>query len=291
VANGAAANLACTAAPAQPYRDPVFSGHIVQLTACGGTSTRAYVVIASPASQTMTAMVLVQVTDPDDSDLQTVLSTFNVDPAAPVIGTATTVVPTTTTPAATTPATAPVTTAPVSGPTTTVAAVFSPSISAPADTVAVVDDSGFLRVGVPPAWAQRDTATGAAADGTPSPHIAASTDLAGFLASPNAYATPGVLYQAAPFTTDTQALVSAVAAGHQCIPGIVQQYRDSVFTTGTIQEMTGCGGTATRVFVVAANPTDSSFTALLTIVVTDDVTTLNTVLATFNYNAANSPFN
>jgi len=73
----AAGGLACTAGTAEAYQDPVFSGHILELTACGGTATRIYLVAANPADQSMTASLLVQITEPDDSDLQTILSSFN----------------------------------------------------------------------------------------------------------------------------------------------------------------------------------------------------------------------
>ena len=73
----AAGGLPCTAGTVQAYEDPVFTGHILELTACGGTGTRIYLIEASPADQSITASLLVQVTDPDDSDLQTILSSFD----------------------------------------------------------------------------------------------------------------------------------------------------------------------------------------------------------------------
>ena len=76
-ATAAAGGLPCTAGTVQAYEDPVFTGHILELTACGGTATRIYLIEASPADQSMTASLLVQVTDPDDSDLQTILSSFD----------------------------------------------------------------------------------------------------------------------------------------------------------------------------------------------------------------------
>jgi len=72
-----AAALPCTAGTVQAYEDPVFTGHILELSACGGTATRIYLIEASPADQSMTASLLVQVTDTDDSDLQTILSSFD----------------------------------------------------------------------------------------------------------------------------------------------------------------------------------------------------------------------
>ncbi len=77
----AAGALPCTAGTVQAYEDPVFTGHILELTACGGTATRIYLIEANPTDQSMTASLLVQVTDPDDSDLQTILSSFDSAPA------------------------------------------------------------------------------------------------------------------------------------------------------------------------------------------------------------------
>jgi hypothetical protein len=69
----------CTPGIVQQYQDPVFSGVIQEFTACGGTQTRRFVVVASPADQRFTALVTVQVTD-DPSVLGTVLATFDYDP-------------------------------------------------------------------------------------------------------------------------------------------------------------------------------------------------------------------
>lgn len=84
--SAAASTLPCTPGSVRAYTDPVFTGHILQLSDCGGTATRIYLVAASPSDQSMTASLLVQVTDADDSDLETVLSSFNVDPSAPEPG-------------------------------------------------------------------------------------------------------------------------------------------------------------------------------------------------------------
>jgi hypothetical protein len=299
----AASVLPCTQGTVQPYEDPVFTGHIVQLTDCGGTTTRVYVVAANPAEATLTASLLIQVTDFDDSDLQTILSSFDIareDSPGTVPATTTVATPTT---AATAPTTAPV--APITAavpPTTAVAVpttvsapttvpgtpgVYSPPASIPGDTLEVVDDTGLIRVGVPPAWVDRRTTSFTNANGGLVPQIVASASVAAFIPGDSAVPDPnggsGVVFSAVPYAADPAATLGAFAQLHSdCAPGIVQQYQDPVFT-GVIQEFTACGGTQTRRFVVVASPADQRFTALVTVQVTDDPSILGTVLATFDY--------
>ena len=299
----AASVLPCTQGTVQPYEDPVFSGHIVQLTDCGGTTTRVYLVAANPADATLTASLLIQVTDFDDSDLQTILSSFDIareDSPGTVPATTTAATPAT---AATAPTTAPV--APITAavpPTTAVAVpttvgapttvpgtpgVYSPPASIPGDTLEVIDDTGLIRIGVPPAWVDRRTTSFTNANGGLVPQIVASASVAAFIPGDSAVPDPnggsGVIFSAVPYAADPAATLRAFAQLHtDCAPGIVQQYQDPVFT-GVIQEFTACGGTQTRRFVVVASPADQRFTALVTVQVTDDPSILGTVLATFDY--------
>jgi hypothetical protein len=295
----AAATLPCTQGTVQPYEDPVFTGHIVQLTDCGGTTTRVYLVEANPADATLTASLLIQVTDFDDSDLQTILSSFDIagenTPGAGPTPTTAAVTPTT---AAATPTTAvAIPTTAVAAPTTVAAApttvagtpggVFSPPASIPGDTLEVVDDTGFIRVGVPPVWVDRRTTSFTNANGGLVPQIVASASVAAFIPGDSAVPDPnggsGVIFSATPYSADPTAMLEAFALLHSdCVPGLVQQYQDPVFT-GVIQEFTACGGTQTRRFVVVASPADQRFTALVTVQVTDDPSVLGTVLATFDY--------
>ena len=150
----------------------------------------------------------------------------------------------------------------------------------------MIDDTGFLIVGVPPAWIGRSTAPIAGADGVTYPYIAAAADLGAFLQStdgtPNPNGGSGVVYTGVPFAVDTAALLAGLAAQHPCTAGPVQQYADAVFT-GHIQELTACAGSQTRRYLVVGNPADSRFTAVVLVQVTDDPSVLNTVLATFDY--------
>jgi hypothetical protein len=70
---------ACVAAPLQTYDDGVFVGHIQSFDACGGTSTRNVVVVASPAGGAFTALLDIQMTgQPDDATtLNGLLLSFN----------------------------------------------------------------------------------------------------------------------------------------------------------------------------------------------------------------------
>lgn len=66
----------------EPYSDGVFTGLLQRYSACGGTQTRIVTVAASPADATFTAYLLIQITDTDDSDLNTILGSFVYNPAA-----------------------------------------------------------------------------------------------------------------------------------------------------------------------------------------------------------------
>lgn len=78
---GVAPSFPCTAASPQAYADPVFTGHIIELSACEGTATRIFLVAVNPADSAMTAVLVIQVPDADETAFQTVLSSFNVAPA------------------------------------------------------------------------------------------------------------------------------------------------------------------------------------------------------------------
>jgi hypothetical protein len=65
-----------------------------------------------------------------------------------------------------------------------------------------------------------------------------------------------------------------------CIAEPVQTFTDATFI-GHIQAFNGCGGTASRIVQVAADPSDNSFTAVVLVQLTglpDDAATLNGVL-------------
>ena len=132
---------------------------------------------------------------------------------------------------------------------------FTPSNSIAEGAVQITDDTRTITVAVPPDWAE--SATGSSLEGLP--QILAGTQLAGFApggVTGQAFATPGVRFVARPFTPDTSGAVIAAAGALPCTPGTVQEYQDPVFT-GHILQLTDCGGTATRVYLVEANPADA----------------------------------
>ena len=74
----------CASDDVVPYADGVFSGSHVQWTECGATGQGAlHLIVASPADQTFTAVVSIQLTGPQDQQaLDVVLETFNVTASA-----------------------------------------------------------------------------------------------------------------------------------------------------------------------------------------------------------------
>ena len=83
---------------------------------------------------------------------------------------------------------------------------------------------------------------------------------------------------------DTAAELESSVYHDQCTADPVQTYADGAFT-GHLQSFNNCGGTTSRIVQIAANPADSSFTAILLIQLTgqaDDAATLDGLLSSFN---------
>ena len=164
--------------------------------------------------------------------------------------------------------------------------VFSPPVEVPAGTESVIDDTGFLIVGVPPAWSGRSTAPIAGADGVAYPYIAAAADLEHVPPVGRRDAEPERWLRRGLHRRPVRCRHGGAAGWARCPApvhrGPVQQYADAVFT-GHIQELTACAGSQTRRYLVVGNPADSRFTAVVLVQVTDDPSVLNTVLATFDY--------
>lgn len=106
-------------------------------------------------------------------------------------------------------------------------------VNFPDDTIGITDDTGLLRIGVPPSWTDRLTTPRTATDATTMPFVAASTDLDAFLHDPAAgtdpFTAPGVIYTGVPYTADTAGLFAQLTDGQACAPGVVQQYAGAVF--------------------------------------------------------------
>lgn len=275
ILDGVVAGADCSQAQESTYDDGLFVGVMGDWTGCGGSSSL-HVVAANIDGETDATYVLhVQLTGADGADvLDGIVRTFTVgtpesptpEPpgsAAPVPG------------GATTPAgpTAP------SGPSTPVA---DPS----AETI--TDDTGTLQIAVPASWTARTTHPREPAGGAPLiPEITATTDSALFEpapGTPDTYSVPGVVYLARPFTADTVGLLDELATGVDCRDQGTEPYDDGVFV-GHIRLLTDCGGTATRVHLVAASPADRSLTVALWIQLTADTddSVLTTLLNSFQY--------
>jgi hypothetical protein len=149
----------------------------------------------------------------------------------------------------------------------------------PADFVPLVDDTGTITIEVPGSWTDVDTAPSGSL-----PFIEASTDRAAYNDS---FEVPGVTYVAAPFAADTEAAARQFGLESGCAAEVVEPYDDGVFI-GSELIYTECGPAGTAEFhVIAANPENQAFTALLRIQVTgpDELPILAGILATFNVTA------
>ena len=91
-------------------------------------------------------------------------------------------------------------------------------------------------------------------------------------------------YVGLPYSADVEAVMDDRGELRGCTPQGAQPYSDGVFT-GLIQELTSCGGTATRIVSIVANPADNSITVLLVLQLTgaaDDAAIYDGVLSSFN---------
>ena len=261
----------CAHEEVQPYDDGVFVGSHLIDSECGSFGTAEYhVIVANPANQAFTAVVVVQITGPHELPiLERILDSFNVAAGAG---------PTTSTPSTSSTVAAPTT-------TTDAAGVFPPPTGeVPAGWTDLIDDTATIRISVPSTWTA--TRLVSPSDATV-PWISATTDEALFLppeGTPDTFGVPGVLYQASPFDPDTAARLEASSFHDVCTAGPLQTYDDTVFV-GHIQTFTACNGTASSIVRVSANPADQAFTADLLIQLTgqpDDAETLNGLLLSFN---------
>jgi hypothetical protein len=141
----------------------------------------------------------------------------------------------------------------------------------------LIDDTGLIAAAVPNAWTQVATAPVPNEDGTPRAYIAAAPDLVSFLGT---FEDPGMQYTAFPFAPDPLVLLEQYGLRSGCESLEVRTYEDPVFT-GAIQIGTGCGSQAMTWRMVAANPENEAFTAVVQIQTTDEEEADN-ILLTFN---------
>ena len=244
----------------QPYDDGAFAGLQGIWTACGTSGTpQWHQVVASPASQSFTLILQVQITGPAElAVLDNILRSFNFTPqggAASGPMAPPTLEPTTST---TSDATTTTTT------TTTVAPLPSLSGTVPFDSRPLIDDVGALRVSVPSAWTETDTSP-RDDDGTVQPWIAASTDLEAFLPDDgvaDTFSVPGVVVTALGHTTDLTAPLRRFSYADECTAAAEQPIRVGELT-GLAQVFSDCGGTGTRITNLALNPPDRSYTVFV----------------------------
>jgi hypothetical protein len=271
----------CAANTVVPYSDGVFTGSWGQWTQCGATGQAEWhLIVASPADQEFTALVITQLTGPQDQQaFDIVRETFNVTPQATwpasapgstvpaTSGPVTTTVPvplpptTSATPATSAPhTTSPVTTVPLTTTATSVALSTVPaSTVAPPAGVRLVDETNLLTVTVPGDWLDQNLSNSRHDDGSERATITASPSIDDYFST---WDVPGVHLVAVPAATDPAALLTFFGFPNACTDGGVTPYDDGRLV-GQQQTWLDCGGTSTRVVNVAARPIDNSFTLFI----------------------------
>jgi serine protease Do len=144
----------------------------------------------------------------------------------------------------------------------------------------IVDDTGYLKVDVPTAWASLDTTPIVLDDGTQLGQITASTDIAAFN---DGWTVPGLFYSAIP-GVDFQEALRTFAPDQDCTDAGITDYQDAAFL-GQYQVWTSCGGTDTIYVVLAAVAIDGTevVSILAAQIVTEaDLDALDQAFATFN---------
>jgi serine protease Do len=152
-----------------------------------------------------------------------------------------------------------------------------------AEFVQVEDDSGTVAVEVPAAWSQVDGTPRELDDGTTFPSVVAAPDLASFY---ELWTAPGVEVMAvAPeTTTDVAGILDDLGAGAaaECTDAGREEYGDQLYT-GLIQFYADCGGGEAAVVLIAAQPPDVEFTAVVIVQLATqaDAAVLDRVVQTF----------
>jgi CHAT domain len=163
----------------------------------------------------------------------------------------------------------------------------------------IVDDTGTLTVDAPSEWADInktpltiDEATEAGyefvlGDNDEAPRIQASPSIADYTTS---YSTPGLVFLALPPQSSLEETLAAFAPVEgECTDAGIKAYDDGAYS-GSYQTFKNCGGTSTVYVIVAAVPSDGSFTAVVAIAAVSDadLVALDQVLATFDVTSAAS---
>jgi hypothetical protein len=177
---------------------------------------------------------------------------------------------------------------PLSGvPATRPPAAFpAPSGEVPSDWTELIDETGTFGISVPSAWAATDVSPAADDKGLPQPMISATTDEALFLppaGTADAYSVPGLIYYAVPMQPITPERLEASAFAEECTAGPIESYDDGAYV-GYVRSFDACGGTASRIVELVANPRLGSVTVVLLVQLTgrpDDAATLDGLLSGF----------
>ena len=230
----------CAGEEVVPYDDGAFFGEWRKLTECGPSGeAELHVVVASPASEDVTVVVIVQLVGPQDQPvLDAVLQSFNFTPTATWPATSTTALGTSTS----------------SSTTTTTAAV--PASSAPAEMTYVENNSGVLSVQVPAGWDEVEATGGVNNDGSYRPAIVAAPSLVEF---GGGFERPGMRVVALPPQTDPAGVLANAQQPADCESAGATPFENDQFL-GLSQAWTGCAGGTLDVVLVAARPADDSFT-------------------------------
>jgi hypothetical protein len=161
-----------------------------------------------------------------------------------------------------------------------------PSGEVPSGWTELVDDTGTLGISVPSTWAATDVSPAVDDKGLPRPMISATTDEALFVppeGTPDAYSVPGLIYYAVPMQPITPARLEASAFAEECTAGPIESYDDGAYV-GYLRSFDACGGTASRIVELVANPRLGSVTVVLLVQLTgqpDDAATLDGLLSGF----------
>ena len=141
----------------------------------------------------------------------------------------------------------------------TVPAVTTPTIpgaptTLPAGFVRVTDDSGSISVAIPSTWTDVQTAGLALDDGTTTPQLIASTDVASYEAT---FDVPGISIVTAAPIADPQSIVTSNGLTGGCATFTTEPYSDGVFT-GAAQVGTSCGSAGGSWKMIVGNTIDGT---------------------------------
>jgi hypothetical protein len=159
------------------------------------------------------------------------------------------------------PTAAPLPTTPVStGPVLpTVPGVTTPTVpgaptTLPAGFVRVTDDSGLISVAIPSTWTDVQTAGLVLDDGTTTPQLIASTNVASYEAT---FDVPGISIVTAAPIADPQSIVTSNGLTGGCATFTTEPYSDGVFT-GFAQIGTSCGSAGGSWKMIVGNTIDGT---------------------------------